>query len=121
MNTTFASHHKSDVDEDINDKHIFLQTSSEYLSKDLFLLYNQGTLDQFINNKYLTNIHKVVTPITVFCNVGYTSTNLKRKFESFSVWYNPKGITNVQSLKTVTDYYLVSYNSNDRGGLQCTH
>ena len=41
-------------------------------------------------------------------------------FGNFSIWYNP-GIANVLSLKTITDHYLVTYNSNDRGGVFTVH
>ena len=42
-------------------------------------------------------------------------------FFKFSVWYNPKGIVNVLSLKTITSQYEVAYNSNDRDGMFVVH
>ena len=42
-------------------------------------------------------------------------------FGKFSVLYNPDGIENFLSLITVTNYYLVTYKSSDRGGVFTAH
>ena len=110
----------ADNDEDdtgSNEKHIFQQVVHDNLSRDWLLLYNQRTVDQIMNGKYLTDIHTVDQPITLHCNAGCTSTNKKRMFEKFSVWHNLKGITNFLSSKRIIFQYEVIYNNNDRGAV----
>ena len=97
-----------------SEEHIFHKIGGNNLSKHLVLLDNQSTFDQFVNASYLTNIHSVTTPIMVYCNAFSTSTKQKGVFGKFPVWSNPNGIANVLSLKTITDHYLVTYNSKDR-------
>ena len=57
----------------------------------------------------------------VYCNAGSTTTNQKGMFGNFSIWYNLQGIANVLSLKMFTDHYLVTYSSNDSGGVFTVH
>ena len=83
MNTTNTGNDHNEINKKSNKEHIFHQTGSEHLSKDWLLLDNQSALDQFTNDKYLTNIHTVKTYITAFCNVGNSSTNQKGKFGFF--------------------------------------
>ena len=58
------------------------------------------------------------------------TTNQKGMFEKFHMWYNPNGIANVISLKTMTEHYHVTYDSDDsndsddsddRWSIHCTH
>ena len=121
MNTTVDDENNDVDNEGVRDEHIFHQTSGGDLSKDCVLLNNQSTLDQFVNPRYLTNIHTVKKPIMVYCNAGSTTTNQKGMLCNFSIWYNLQGIANILSLKTVTDHYLVTYNSNDRSGVFTVH
>ena len=68
----------NDVDnKSVSDEHIFHQTGLEDLSKDWVLLNNQSTLDQFVNPKYLTDIHTIKQPFMVYCNAGFITTNQK--------------------------------------------
>ena len=121
MNATVGDEDNGQDKESMNDEHIFPQTGGGDLSKDWVLLSNKSNLDQFVNPKYLTNIHTVKQPIMVYCNAGLTTSNQKGMFGNFSVWYNPQGIANILSLKTVTNHYLVTYNSSDRGGVFTIH
>ena len=57
----------------------------ELLSKEWLLLDNQSTVDDMVDNKYLTNIHTVKQPLIVFCNAGSTMTNQKGMFGKFSI------------------------------------
>ena len=57
------------------EEHIFHQVGSNILSRDLLLLDNHNTVDQFVNSKYLTNISNVDQQITVYCNTRSKATN----------------------------------------------
>ena len=121
MNAAIGDETNGEDNKSASDEHIFHETGAGDLNKDWVLLDNQSTLNQFINPKYLTNIHTVKNPVMVYCNAGSTTTNQKGMFRNFSVWYNPHGTTNILSLKTVTNHNLVTYKSNDRGGVFTIH
>ena len=80
LNATDGDKVNDDGNENESDEHIFHQTSGDNLSKDWVLLDNQSTLNQFVNADYLTGIHTVANPITVYINTGSTSTNQKGMF-----------------------------------------
>ena len=98
--------HKGDYqDDEPASGHIFHRSKFSHLHRDWLLLDNQSTLDQIVNKEYLTDIHRVDKSITVFCNAGSTTMNKQGKFGEFTMWYNPEGIVNVISLKTMTEHY----------------
>ena len=105
MNATVGDMNHDEGNENENDEHTFHQNGGDNLSKDWVIMDNQSTLDQFVNADYLTGIHAVANPM----------------FGKFPVWFNPNGIANVLSLKTITDHSLVTYNSEDRGGIFTVH
>ena len=42
-------------------------------------------------------------------------------FGKFKVWYNPIGIANAISLKTMSEHYHLTHNSDDMGGVFTVH
>ena len=98
-------------------QHMLHQTVKGVLNRDCFLLDNQTTVDQFVNQAYLTKIHSRDMPVLVFCNAGSTSTNKKGYFGSLEVLFDSDGITNVVLSKTRKENYRVTYKSHDKGGI----
>ena len=47
--------------------------------------------------------------------------NKQGKFGKFTVWYNLEGIANVILLKTSTEHYQVTYDSDIKGGAFTVH
>ena len=79
------------------------------------LIENKSTCNAFINVKYLSNIWNAPDGqyIHVHCNAGITHTNKIGDQPGYSniVWYNPKGIFNILSLRLVQKHHIVTYNS----------
>ena len=69
----------------------------------------------FINGKYLPNIRDDPDGkyLCVHFNSGVTYTNNIGELPGYlnPVWYNPKGIDNIVSLRLVHKHHLVAYNS----------
>ena len=78
LHTTLSAESESDSNKI---KHIFMNISGA-LSTTQLLLDNQSTVDQFVNPKYLTNIHLANRSTEVFWNAGSTSTNQCSTFGS---------------------------------------
>ena len=79
------------------------------------LLENQLTCNTFSNGKYMSNI--IDDPdgqyIRVHSNTGVTYTKTIGNLPEYSntVWYNPKGIPSILSLRLLHKHHLVIYNS----------
>ena len=71
MNTTMRDESHEEKNEKGSGEHSFHQMGAGNNRKDGVKLDNQNTLDQFVNAKYLTNIHTVKQqPIMVYCNAS---------------------------------------------------
>eukprot|EP00804_Cyclotella_cryptica_P023700 CCRYP_019316-RA/>CCRYP_019316-RA protein AED:0.38 eAED:0.25 QI:0/0/0/1/0/0/2/0/908 len=93
------------------------------LSRDWLLLDSQSSTDMFCNAKYLRNIRKASQPIVIHCNAGTTRCDKEGTFTSkllgeIPVKYNPHGICNVVSFKTMKNLYPIKYESNPKDGGQ---
>jgi hypothetical protein len=76
------------------------------------LLDNQSTVHLFNNPDLLENIHKSESEMAVASNGGMTATKWKGLFPGFGdVWYDPKAITNILSMKAVQHLYHVHFDS----------
>ena len=65
------------------------------------------------NRELLHGIHKVDRGLSVRCNAGVRTTQLKGYLGDFPelVWFDPGGVANVLSLHIIIKYYRVSYDS----------
>ena len=55
-------------------------------------------------------------PLKLHCNAGHINMMQNRCFGEMEVWYHPKEITNIPSLKTLKNRHHVTYNSKDQDG-----
>ncbi len=91
------------------------------MNNNYILLDNQSTVNQKANSKLLKNIRKANKPITVHCNAGSTTTDLKGELGSMTVKHNLYSIANVLSLHSIKQRHRVMYDSCDRGGVFQVH
>ncbi len=91
------------------------------MNKNYIPLDNQSTVNQIANPKLLKNIRKANKPITVHCNAGSTTTDLKGELGSMIVKHNPYSIANVLLLHSIKQRHGVTYDSWDRGGVFQVH
>jgi hypothetical protein len=63
----------------------------------------------------LKNIKKASKPITVHCNAGSTTTDLKGELGSMTVKHNPYSIANILLLHSIKQRHQVTYDSWDCG------
>ena len=82
---------------------------------------SESSVDVFNNEKYLTRICKVEKPLMLHCNAGCILINQKCWFGLIEVWYYPKGIVNILSLKTLKQCHHVTDDSPDRDGVFKVH
>ena len=64
--------------------------------------------------KYLTNIKKVPTTLKLMTNGGLLQTNQHGKFNNYgNVWYQPKAIINILSLRNAKRKNIIIYDSDN--------
>ena len=82
------------------------------IPKTWVLLDSQSTVDIFCNPRLLKNIRKTADGMRIHCNAGSRLTNYVGDLPGYgTVWYDPKAIANILSLRRVREQYHISYDS----------
>ena len=93
---------KSDVEDEEKDElgYVYLQNLPGLDWSTFLLIDSESSVDIFNDANLLTKIHQVKKPLKWHCNAGHVQVT-KRWFGKIEVWYHPKGIANILSLKTL--------------------
>ena len=85
------------------------------IPKTWVLLDSLSTVDIFCNPHLLKNIRRSSEGVRIHCNAGSRLTNLIGDLPGYgTVWYDPKAIANILSLRQVQNHYHITYNSTNR-------
>ena len=87
------------------------------------LLDSCSTANLIMNRALLHDIHTVDTSISIQCNAGTNTTNQKGYLGDYPtpVWYNPKGIANILSMKDVAQHYRLTMDTNEDEEIRLHH
>ena len=82
------------------------------IPKTWILLDSQSTVDIFCNPWLLKSICRTAKGMHIHCNAGSRLTNYVGDLPRYgTVWYNPKAIANILSLRQVCNRYHIMYDS----------
>jgi Reverse transcriptase (RNA-dependent DNA polymerase) len=100
-------------------RHIFHSMKLQDINmKDVILLDNESTTDLFCNKRFVTDIRKSKSTVTINGNGGTLKVTKKATLPGYhrKVWFDPKAITNILSLANVKKQYRVTYDSQEGKG-----
>ncbi len=109
------------ANKNVDQVHANIDRSKRLANKNFLLLDNQSTVNQIANPNLLKSIRKSSKPITVHCNAGVTTTDLKGELGEMTVHQNPNSIADMLTLKSVAQKHRVTYNNWDHGGAFKVH
>ncbi len=69
------------------------------------------TVTVFKTDKYLKEIKTLPNGIKINCNAGAVTINQMGSYSNLTVWYLPKGITNIFLMHELEKLYRITYNS----------